>query len=161
MRIAITGHTNGLGKAFFEHFSVQGHDVIGMSRSTGYDVVDTRSSIVEIAKTCDLFFNNVHHATTQAEYIKELCNSTKLITSGSMGADYAHTGNLYYAEKLIIQQAHRAAQQSCQFPILLLKMGYLENHPEKRPIRYNEICNAVDFWLLNPRCTMIEFGNIT
>jgi nucleoside-diphosphate-sugar epimerase len=47
MKIAITGHTQGLGQAFFNHF--QSHTVIGFSRSNGYNIASPadRNKILE------------------------------------------------------------------------------------------------------------------
>ena len=36
-RVAITGHTSGLGAALFERFSVSDM-VVGLSRSNGFDI---------------------------------------------------------------------------------------------------------------------------
>ena len=40
MNIGITGHTKGLGHAFFKLFKSQGHEVVGFSRSNGHDIVE-------------------------------------------------------------------------------------------------------------------------
>jgi hypothetical protein len=59
--IAITGHTKGLGKAFFDHF--QNRSVIGFSRSNGYDISDPvcRSKILNEIKDCNIFINNAYN----------------------------------------------------------------------------------------------------
>jgi hypothetical protein len=44
--------------------------------------------------------------------------------------------------------------------MLLLKMGYLENYADREPVSYETIINAIDFWMQNPRVSMIEFDNI-
>ena len=47
MKYAITGHTQGVGKKAYERLSP---DIIGFSRSTGYDINDpiTRKKIVDL-----------------------------------------------------------------------------------------------------------------
>lgn len=59
MKIAITGHTSGIGKAIFDALSVE-YDVIGLSRSNGYDITTElgRSKIIDAAYDCDVFVNN-------------------------------------------------------------------------------------------------------
>jgi len=61
MKIAITGHTQGLGKAFFDHF--QTHDVLGFSRSNGYNIFNptSRIKILEEIKDADMFINNAYN----------------------------------------------------------------------------------------------------
>lgn len=160
MKIAITGHTSGLGKAFYEHFSNKGYNVIGMSRSNGYTIPDDLEKIIEIAETSDVFFNNAHVGTSQAEFIKRLFRKTKIITSGSMAADYQEDNNPYYKEKLEIEKVHKVCKEFTKTPILLLKMGYLENYTDRISIPYSQIINSVEFWFDNPRISMIEFNNI-
>jgi hypothetical protein len=61
MKIAITGHTQGLGQAFLNHF--QSHTVIGFSRSNGYDIVSPadRNKILDEIKDFDIFINNAYN----------------------------------------------------------------------------------------------------
>ena len=59
MKIAVTGHTSGIGKATFDALSVD-YDVIGLSRSNGYDITTElgRSKIIDAVYDCDVFVNN-------------------------------------------------------------------------------------------------------
>jgi nucleoside-diphosphate-sugar epimerase len=160
MKIGITGHTSGLGKAIYNHFVSQGHEVIGMSRSTGHTIPEAREDIVKIAESCDVFFNNAHVGLSQSEFIKKLFRKTKIITSGSMGADYWETGETYYIEKYNIEKTHKVCKEFTKLPMLLLKMGYLENYTDRESIPYSQIINSIEFWFKNPRISMIEFNNI-
>jgi hypothetical protein len=76
MKIAITGHTQGLGKAFFNHF--QSHNVIGFSRSNGYNIADlnSRSRILDEIKDVDMFINNAYNNfdDSQLKLLKEVYN---------------------------------------------------------------------------------------
>jgi len=38
MKIAITGHRKGIGKAFAEQLSARGHTIVGISRSDGENI---------------------------------------------------------------------------------------------------------------------------
>jgi nucleoside-diphosphate-sugar epimerase len=62
MKIAITGHTKGIGFAFAEMYQEQGHEVIGFSSSTGYNIsIDAdRKKIVQESQDVDIFINNAH-----------------------------------------------------------------------------------------------------
>jgi NADP-dependent 3-hydroxy acid dehydrogenase YdfG len=59
VRVAVTGHTGGIGLAIAEAFRARGHEVLGLSRSTGYDLAEP-GRIVEAAAGCDLLVNNRH-----------------------------------------------------------------------------------------------------
>lgn len=160
MKVAITGHTSGLGLEIYQHMETLGHSVIGLSRSNGYSLPNDIDKIVNIGLDCDLFFNNAHVGLNQATLISRLFDHTCVITSGSMGADYTHFGNQYYIEKRIIENTHRSLKKKTNNPMLLLKMGYLENYNQPNNIPYTQILNAIDFWLSSPRATVIEFDNI-
>jgi len=71
MNIAITGHTNGIGKALTEYFTAQGHTVFGFSRSNGHDINDeaTRKHINNVLKTCDVFINNAYAPNAQKQLL--------------------------------------------------------------------------------------------
>lgn len=61
MKVAITGHTQGLGQALFRHFN--SYDVIGFSRNNGYNIADpiSRSKILEQLVDVDIFINNAYN----------------------------------------------------------------------------------------------------
>lgn len=63
IKIAITGHTKGLGKFLYDSFIADGHTVVGFSRSTGYNIKnkEDRERIVVQSKDCDLFINNAYN----------------------------------------------------------------------------------------------------
>ena len=62
MKVAITGHTSGIGKSIYEYFYSRGHIVLGFSRSNGYDISDHagREKIAEASNDCDIFVNNAY-----------------------------------------------------------------------------------------------------
>jgi hypothetical protein len=156
MKVAITGHTKGLGKAIYDYFIERGDTVYGMSRSNGYNI-DNPEMIAAIAKDCDLFINNAYSGLSQSTLLNLLSGKVKIITSGSMGADYPSMG--YRLDKLLIQQNHTRLKKLTTVPMLLLKMGYLENHEERPHIKYSTVVNCIDFWLRNLSLSVIEIEN--
>lgn len=159
MKIAITGHTSGLGQALYNHFS-KNHEVIGLSRSNGYDIVTSTDCIINAVRGFDLFINNAHAGHCQGTLIKNLYDKIPIITSGSMAADYAQTNNPYFRDKKVIESTHKFFVKKGVHPMLLLKMGFLENYTDRPHIRYSEVISAVEFWISTPRITLIEFDNI-
>lgn len=154
MKIAITGHTRGLGKAIYDHLAAD-HEVIGMSRSNGFDIMRPEQ-VIEAAKTCDLFFNNAHCRQQQAKLLNALHKELPIITSGSNAADYP-LSNSYCFHKAQIEKVFRLCKDQTSHPQLLLRMGYLENFPEQRFIPYSDVLKAIDFWLDCPRVQVIQF----
>lgn len=71
MKIAITGHKKGIGKAFTEQLSAMGHDIVGISRSDGENIRRTvhTASLIE---PCDLFINNAISFYAQTELLFEV-----------------------------------------------------------------------------------------
>ncbi len=57
MKYAITGHTRGIGEAIYQRLLP---NIIGFSRSNGYDINDAeaRGRIIKEIEDCDVFINN-------------------------------------------------------------------------------------------------------
>lgn len=89
MKYAITGHTDGIGKAVFE--KVNG---VGFSRSNGYDITikDDRHRIISEIDDCDIFINNAQNAFGQVDMLVDLFRMWKdkektIINVGSVIAE--------------------------------------------------------------------------
>ena len=164
MKIAITGHTSGLGLSIYNHFKQKPECIVtGISRATGFDLTTDVDKVVELVKThkCDYFFNNAYVGDVQSKLLRELSEHTCVISSGSMAADAAQVNpEPYYVNKFDLEHTHRWIKKNNKLPMLLLKMGYLENYIDKEPVSYGTIISAIDFWIQNPRVSMIEFDNI-
>jgi hypothetical protein len=163
MRIGIIGHRGLLGSAISAEFT-NGNELIGLSRSTGYDLQTTYKEIIDICQECDLVFNNAHSSTLQASVIRDLSNTkVKLVTSGSIAANYGFSD--YCKQKKIIEETYHLYIRKYPERCLLLKMGYLEGlEPGKtrnfKTIPLTTITSSIRHWLANPRITRIEFENV-
>jgi len=71
MKIAITGHKKGIGKAFAEQLSARGHEIVGISRSDGENIRRT-SHTAGLIEPCDLFINNAISFYAQTELLFEV-----------------------------------------------------------------------------------------
>jgi hypothetical protein len=163
MRIGIIGHRGLLGSAISAEFS-SGNDIIGMSRSTGFDLQANYKEIVDICTECDVVFNNAHVGTIQADVIKSLSSTqVKLITSGSIAANYSYSD--YCKQKKIIEDTYQLYLGKYTSRCLLLKMGYLEGVESAlaknfKTIPLAAITSSIRHWLSNTRITRIEFENV-
>ena len=97
IKVAITGHTKGLGKIMYDSFILDGHDVVGFSRSNGYNIKnkDDRNRIILETEECDIFVNNAYNYedwdNSQLDMLKDIYNTwesnkNKCIINISSGA---------------------------------------------------------------------------
>ena len=68
MRIAITGHTRGIGQALANEYTARGHKIIGLSLSQGYNINEPWS-LVPIIEQCDVFINNAQDGFAQTQLL--------------------------------------------------------------------------------------------
>ena len=66
-KICIIGHTKGIGKACADIFSE--HEVLGFSRSNGFDIKQP-DAIIESSNDCDVFINNACEGDYQLKLFK-------------------------------------------------------------------------------------------
>lgn len=71
MKIAITGHKRGIGKAFAEQLESRGHTIVGISRSDGENIRRTAHT-ASIIEPCDMFINNAISFYAQTELLFEV-----------------------------------------------------------------------------------------
>ena len=71
MKIAITGHTAGIGQAFAKILADRGHEIVGLSNRQGDNIRNT-AKIVEKITHCDIFINNAQAGYAQTELLYEV-----------------------------------------------------------------------------------------
>jgi nucleoside-diphosphate-sugar epimerase len=69
MKIAITGHTAGIGQALAEAY--YGHEIIGLSKRDGNNIRNT-PKICDQIEPCDMFINNAQDGYAQTELLFEM-----------------------------------------------------------------------------------------
>lgn len=161
MKIVVTGHTGLVGRKIVEMFP--NDEVIGLSRSNGYDLTVNYRECLEIMKSADIVFNNAYVGTIQAQIISDLKKSgVTLITTGSIAGKYMLTQ--YGQNKKIIHDTFNLHKKYYVGRCLLLVPGFLELN--KRCIELNcsvidllEITNGITYFLNNRRVTIIELDN--
>jgi hypothetical protein len=73
MKVAITGHTLGLGRACYIHY---GTNAVGFSRGNGYDI-NNPADIIKDSTDCDIFINNAYDGFAQVNLLYELIKTFK------------------------------------------------------------------------------------
>ena len=117
MKIAITGHTSGIGQAILDILELTGSianastlDIKSYSRSNGWNLAEAGGKMLleEIADfNPDVFFNNAWHPSAQNMLCKKLHNKWKdehkvIVNTGSITGhmtDMLHSGNVYATDK--------------------------------------------------------------
>ena len=74
MKIAITGHSAGIGQALAKQYEQRGHEIVGLSKRYG-DNIRNVPKIIDKVKDCDCFINNAQSGYAQTELLFELSRS--------------------------------------------------------------------------------------
>ena len=171
MKIAITGHTSGIGKEIYDKFKeVSCRESIGMSRSNGYDIEHDFDKIVEEATGAEMFINNAYRGSQQLKLFHALKNKVDMmVVMGSVSRFYP---NLiltdYVNDKQHLAEACRLESINPNgIPILHLDLGFIEgtqinnNDPAAFVSDYNitkqDIVDTIIFWAQKPSIRQIEF----
>lgn len=170
-KIIITGHTNGIGKAIYDKFKeISCREIVGMSRSNGYDIDKDFDKIVEEASGCELFINNAYRDQQQLKLLDALKDKVDMmVVMGSVSR--------FYPELIPTQYVHdkQALAEACRLislnpngiPLLHLDLGFIEgtivdsNDPTAFVSDYNtpkdDIVDTIIFWAQKPSIRQIEF----
>jgi hypothetical protein len=169
MKAVITGHTRGVGKALYDSLKAAEWEVVGLSRSNGYDIELDFDKVVEAATGADLFINNTYRDKQQTKLVHALKDKVgKMVVMGSVSRLYPeliHTN--YVHDKQELAEACRLISIDPNgIDILHLDLSFIEQPlPNDDPtafssdyvITYKEITDAIDFWTVNPKIRQMEF----
>jgi len=148
-RVAITGHTRGLGAALFERFSVSDM-VVGLSRSNGFDIRKI-DKIIERIDECDVFINNAYDRYSQVDLLYAVYDmwkdkDKKIINIGSLSSigvrDYLQP---YAIHKKALHEAHmQIAHQQNKCKSYIFNIGYItDNQTDVADLIYNTVNNKM------------------
>ncbi len=71
MKIAITGHTAGIGQALSKQYADRGHEIVGLSKREGHNI-RVIPKIANLIEPCDVFINNAQTDYAQTELLFEM-----------------------------------------------------------------------------------------
>lgn len=141
MRVIVTGHTSGIGKAFFDFYNEKGYNVQGVSRSNGFDVSNPTvrcNLIAHVIQNCDLFINNAYSDDAQLKMMKLIDPYWKNDTSkthvviGSRAADIPISSEKYNRNKKNIDAAAIEMQKTAAYKLMIVKPGRVDTPGLKR-----------------------------
>ena len=170
-KIVITGHTKGIGKAIFDKFTeVSCHEIIGMSRSNGYDIEKDFDKIVQEATGADFFVNNAYRDGQQLKLFHALKDKVNMmVVMGSVSRHYPELiPTDYVHDKQALAEACRLESiNPNSIPILHLDLSFIEGteiqgddttaflSDYNTPL--NDIVDTIMFWAQKPTIRQIEF----
>jgi nucleoside-diphosphate-sugar epimerase len=136
MKIAITGHTAGIGQALSNEYTRQGHEIVGLSKRDGNNIRNI-PKICDQIEPCDTFINNAQAGYAQTELLFEMASrwqGTKkhiIVISTMMtqdpisvlpGLDMDH----YRIQKLALEQAvHQLRHRRLGVKITIVRPGHI------------------------------------
>lgn len=132
-KIAITGHTQGLGKILFNLYQKNQYEVYGASRSNGFDfnVPNNIHRFLEDIETYDILINNApgqfQSDIFQDIYRKWQGKKKVILNVGSRTTQFSVSKAMQYgAEKAHLDFLTRSAQHfGTQYPyVLLIRPGF-------------------------------------
>lgn len=161
MKIAITGHTSELGKQLFDHFNQIGNQVLGISRATGFNIVDGQEKIVSAVENFDLFICNTHVENYQTDLLKKIVNKVPMIiVIGSAMHLFRDIITFpYLDQKFLLSHTCRNlnVNPSITSKILHVNISFLppnltaiDRIRSDNAVEFKQITNLIDYWICNP-----------
>jgi hypothetical protein len=170
-KIVITGHTRGIGKSIYDKFSeISCREIVGMSRSNGYDIEADFDKIVQAATGAELFINNAYSGCQQLKLFNALKDKVDMmVVMGSVSR--------YYPELIPTDYVHdkQALAAACRLesinpsgiPVLHLDLSFLEGSevvgedPTAFTSDYttplDDVVETIVFWAQRPSIRQVEF----
>jgi nucleoside-diphosphate-sugar epimerase len=142
MKIAITGHTAGIGQVLSNEYIRLGHEIVGLSKRDGNNIRNI-PKICDHIEPCDMFINNAQAGYAQTELLFEMAarwQSTGkhiIVISTTMtqdpisvlpGLDMDH----YRIQKLALEEAVKQIRhRRLGVKITIVRPGNIATGPDK------------------------------
>jgi NAD(P)-dependent dehydrogenase (short-subunit alcohol dehydrogenase family) len=173
MKVAITGHTKGLGAELAARFTERGDEVMGFARSNGYDLY--RQSQREAATSkiidSDIFINNTHFGFGQMELLGKVFAAwqddrmsyrpdvpLKIIVNISSESSYHQKDSMrpYSIQKIALDEQARQLQRVENGPkIINVRPGYFDTKV-KGGMKIETVADVVMYAINNVHLFLIK-----
>ena len=142
MKIAITGHTAGIGHALAKEYQLGCHEIVCLSQRVGNNILTT-PIICDQIEPCDVFVNNAQAGYAQTELLFEMANrwqGTKkhiIVISTIMTQEPVSSFNElgmdhYRLQKVTLEEAvHQIRYRKLKVKITIVRPGNIATSPDK------------------------------
>ena len=142
MKIAITGHSAGIGQALAKEYTARGHEIIGLSKRYGHNIRIV-PKIADLIEPCDMFINNAQAGFAQTELLFEMSkrweNTKKhiVVISTMMAQDPVSVlpgteMNLYRVQKVALEESVRQLRYARSgLRLTVVRPGNIATSPDK------------------------------
>ena len=148
MKIAITGHSAGIGQALAKIYEARGHEIVGLSRRNGYNI-RSLPKVASMIEPCDMFINNAQAGFAQTELLVDIWNKWKgqkkfiinistamtqlPVAVGNPELNFNSGIDLYRIQKLSLEETCKQLGYKSAFPMLtVVKPGAVATHPDNQ-----------------------------
>ena len=140
MKIAITGHTAGIGQALCKIYQSQGHEIVGLSRRDGNNIRNI-PKICDQIESCGLFVNNAQAGFAQTELLFEMANRwtgsgkrimviSTMMTQDPVSLLPGLDMDQYRLQKVTLEQAvQQVRHRRLGIKINIVRPGYIATQP--------------------------------
>jgi len=148
MKIAITGHSAGIGQALANLLERRGHEIVGLSKRYGHNIHNI-PKISQLIEPCDIFINNAQSHFAQTDLLfavwrqwrgqdKKIVNiSTEMV---HMELAPREEWDEYLLQKKTLEEAHRMLSMRSELPILkMIRPGAIATQPGQQPPEYQDV----------------------
>jgi len=134
LKVAITGHTGEVGSALSKVFSNAGHSIVGISRTTGFDLknLENRKDVILTIDQCDVFINCCQigqDALLRSVWnLWQGVNNKRIINISSISALDPAENSEYYKNKRQLESTFWELIKINQYPIMTIARAGLREH---------------------------------
>ena len=149
MKIAITGHTAGIGQALARVLAQRGHEIVGLSKRDGHNI-RVIPRIAAMIEPCDMFINNAQAGYAQTELLYAVWESwqgqsnkhiwcigtmmTQCPVDPPVPGQSEISMSAYRTQKLALEQAITQLRWKRHWPrITLIRPGAVATQPDQVP----------------------------
>lgn len=168
MKIAITGHSAGIGQQLARIYTEHGHEIVGLSYRDGHNIRNI-PKIIELVEPCDMFINNAQAGFAQTELLLEIwrrwrgqqkyiINISTMMTLSPATTDHHE---LYRIEKIAFEEMMRQLYNKSPWPkMTLVRPGSVATQAGQTQPEYADVvawANAVyNILNVNPALHVFE-----
>lgn len=170
-KIVITGHTHGIGKSIYDAFRANScRQIVGMSRSNGYDIDKDFDKIVAESAGAEIFINNAYRDCQQLNLLKSLKDKVDMmVVMGSVSRFYPEIIPTRYVQdkQNLAEECRKVSLDPNGIPLLHLDLSFIEGTElldgdstgflSDYTISHKDIVDTIVFWTQHPVIRQVEF----